>query len=60
MDTVAEFGAEHVIHKLVLGDAAETGKRRALNDRIEVGPVTADGGAGAGNRCLDTILQLFW
>ena len=60
MDTVAELGAEHVVDKLVLGDAAEAGKRRAFNDGIEVGPVTADGGAGAGNRCLDTILQLFW
>ena len=60
MDAVAELGAEHVVNKLVLGDAAEAGESRAFNDRVEVGPVTADGGAGAGNRCLDTILQLFW
>ena len=60
MDPVAELGAEHVVNKLVLGDAAETGKRWAFNDRVKVGTITADGGAGAGNRRLDTILQLIW
>jgi hypothetical protein len=60
VNTVAKLGAEHVIHKLVLGDAAETGKRWAFDYRVEVGPVTADGGAGTGNRCLDAVLQLFW
>ena len=60
MDPVAELGAEHVVNKLVLGDAAEAGKRWAFDDRVEVGPITADGGAGTWNRSLDAILQLIW
>ena len=58
VDPVAELGAEHVVNKLVLGDAAEAGKRRAFDDRLEVVPVAADVGAGTGDRSLDAILQL--
>lgn len=58
MDPVAELGTEHVINKLVLSDAAEAGKGRALDGGIEVVPVATDGGAGTGDRSLDAILQL--
>ena len=58
MDAVAELGAEHVVNKLVLGDAAEAGERRALHKRLEVVAVATDIGASARNRGLDAILQL--
>ncbi len=58
MDPVAEFGAEHVVNKLVLGDAREAGKRRPYDDRLKVVPVACDIGAGPRDRGLDAILQL--
>ena len=60
MDAVAEFGAEHFVDKFVLRDAAEAGEGRALDDRVEVGSVAADGRASARNAGLDAILQLIW
>ncbi len=60
MDAVAELGAEHVVNKLVLGDAGQAGKRRSCDHRLEVVPVAGDVGAGAGDRRLDAILQLIW
>ena len=48
MDPVTELGAEHVVNKLVLGDAAEAGERRALDDRLEVVTVAGDIGTGSG------------
>ena len=48
MDPVAEFGAEHVVNKLVLGDAAQAGKRGCCDDRLEVVAVAGDVGTGPG------------
>ncbi len=58
MDPVTELGTEHVVNKLVLGDAAEAGERRSLDDRLEVVTVAGDIGTGSRNPSLDAILQL--
>ena len=58
MDAVADLGAEHVVDKLVLGDAAEARERGRADDRLEVVAVADDVGAGAGDPGLDPVLQL--
>ncbi len=60
MNPVAELGAEHVVNKLVLSDAAESGEGRPRDHRIEVVSVAADRRAGSRDRGLDAILQLIW
>jgi hypothetical protein len=58
VDPVAELGAEHVVNKLVLGDAAEARERGAFDDRLEVSSVAGDIGARSRDRGFDAILQL--
>ena len=57
MDAVADLGAEHVVHKLVLGDPAEAGERRRTDARLEVVPVAGHVGLGAGDSSLDPMLD---
>ena len=58
MDPVTELGAENVVNKLVLGDAAEAGERRSFDDRLEVVPVARNIGVGPRDPGLDAVLQL--
>ncbi len=58
MDAVAHLCAEDVVDEAVLGDPAEAGERGRAHNRLEVVPVTADGGSGARNTRLDPLLQL--
>jgi hypothetical protein len=60
MDAAAHLVAEHVVHEPVLGDAAEALERGRGHDRVEVVPVAADLGSGAGNSRLDPLFQLLW
>ena len=58
MDAVADFPTEHVVDEPVLGDPAESGECRGLDDRVEVMAVAGDLRAGSGNTGFDPVPQL--
>ena len=60
MDAVPNLAPEDVVDEAVLGDAAEALERGRGDDRVEVVPVAANLGAGAGNPGLDSLFQLLW
>ena len=58
VDAVAQLGAEHAVHEPVLGDSVKSNERGCRYNRVEVMPVAADLGAGAGDAGFDALFQL--
>lgn len=58
MNAVTDLGPEDVVDQLVLGDTAESGKRRRRDHRCEVVAIAGNVCLGAGNPGLDPRLQL--
>ena len=60
MDTATQLIPEHVVHKSVLCEAAQARESGGRYDGIEVVPIAGNLGSGAGNRGLDSLLELIW
>ena len=60
MNAATKLVPEHVIYQSVLGQAAQAVERRRRYDGIEVVPIAGNLGSGAGNRGLDSLLELVW
>lgn len=58
MDAVADLGTEHVVHKLVLGDSAESGECGRTDRCLEVMTVAGHLRLGIVNARLDPCFQL--